>query len=108
MYAHLNLRQPRFQPPAPEFLWSGDDPRPAVGAMCHRDGTAGLHPRASIAQTLEAKGCASLFFASIGNFKAAGTLAFDDDVAVLRAQFNLANVSAHRTVFFRGENYPRR
>jgi hypothetical protein len=47
---------------------------------------------------------ASTRFSSITDLQAARSLALDDDLAVLRAQFNLANVSAHH----RGENYPRR
>jgi len=41
-----------------------------------------------------------LFVAAIANLKAASTLALDDNFAVQRAQFYLANVSASNINFF--------
>jgi IS6 family transposase len=40
----------------------------------------------------------TLFFPSVANLKSARTLALDDDLAVLRAQFDLANVTDRRRV----------
>ena len=40
----------------------------------------------------------TLFFPSVANLKSARTLALDDDFAVLRAQFDLANVTDRRRV----------
>ena len=40
----------------------------------------------------------TLFFPSVANLKSARTLALDDDFAVLRAQFELANVTDRRRV----------
>ena len=37
----------------------------------------------------------TLFVPPVANLKTARTLALDDDFAVLRAQFDLANVTAH-------------
>ena len=43
----------------------------------------------------------ALFVPPIANFKAARTLALDDDVAVQRAQFDLANVATGSIDLFR-------
>jgi hypothetical protein len=59
--------------------------------------------RNSLAKNLRAESWQvglSAGFSSVANFKAASTLAFDDDLAVRQAQFDLSNMAASRIGLF--------
>lgn len=49
----------------------------------------------------------ALFVAAIANFNTARTLALNDDLAVLQAQFDLSNVTASGTDLFRDQGRAR-
>lgn len=53
-----------------------------------------------IAQPQKEKGCPALFITSVGNLQAARALAFDNNLAVLRVQLDLPNVTASNIGLF--------